>query len=82
MPFLAAGLRLKLAWRKQLGAGKDMRFYTRMAEAAPATAFIAQAVNQTYQLANIQGHGERYMPVLPGILADGANCSPSPKETK
>jgi len=50
-------------------AGKDMRFYTRMAEGAPAAAFIAQAVNQTYQLANIQGHGERYMPTLPGILA-------------
>src|SRR6266576_2694746 len=39
-------------------AGKDMRFYTKLAESAPATAFIAQAVNQTYQLANIQGHGE------------------------
>lgn len=51
-------------------AGKDMRFYTRLAEAAPATAFIAQAVNQTYQLANIRGHGERFMPTLPGILAE------------
>jgi 3-hydroxyisobutyrate dehydrogenase-like beta-hydroxyacid dehydrogenase len=51
-------------------AGKDMRFYTKMAEGAPATAFIAQAVNQTYQLANIRGHGERFMPTLPGILAE------------
>lgn len=51
-------------------AGKDLRFYTRMAESAPAIAFIAQACNQTYQLANIQGHGERYMPTLPGILAE------------
>ena len=34
-------------------AGKDMRYYTKLAESAPATAFIAQAVNQTYQLANI-----------------------------
>jgi 3-hydroxyisobutyrate dehydrogenase-like beta-hydroxyacid dehydrogenase len=50
-------------------AAKDMRFYCRLAESAPATAFIAQAVNQTYQLALLQGHGERYMPVLPGILA-------------
>ncbi|MEO8754730.1 MAG: NAD(P)-dependent oxidoreductase [Casimicrobiaceae bacterium] len=55
-------------------AGKDMRFYTKMAEGAPATAFIAQAVNQTYQLANIQGHGERFMPVLPGILAELNGC--------
>ncbi len=55
-------------------AGKDMRFYTRLAESAPATAFIAQAVNQVYQLANIQGHGERYMPLLPGILAELNGC--------
>ena len=50
-------------------AGKDMRFYTRMAENAPAPAFLAQAVNQIYQLANVMGHGERYMPTLSGILA-------------
>ena len=56
-------------------AGKDMRFYTRLAESAPATAFIAQAVNQTYQLANILGHGERYMPTLPGILAELNGCT-------
>ena len=51
-------------------AAKDMRFYTRLAENAPAAAFIAQAVNQVYQLANIRGHGERFMPTLPGILAE------------
>jgi len=55
-------------------AGKDMRFYTKLAESAPATAFIAQAVNQTYQLANIMGHGERFMPTLPGILAELYGC--------
>jgi len=55
-------------------AGKDMRFYTRMAENAPAPAFIAQAVNQVYQLANVQGHGERFMPVLAGILAELNGC--------
>ena len=31
-------------------AGKDMRFYTKLAEQAPAAAFIAQAVNQTLHL--------------------------------
>src|ERR1700688_1286199 len=51
-------------------AAKDMRFYTRLAESAPAAAFIAQAVNQVYQLANLRGHGERFMPTLPGILAE------------
>ena len=55
-------------------AGKDLRFYTRLVESAPAIAFIAQACNQTYQLANIQGHGERFMPVLPGILAELNGC--------
>jgi 3-hydroxyisobutyrate dehydrogenase-like beta-hydroxyacid dehydrogenase len=51
-------------------AGKDMRFYCRMAEGAPAPAFIAQAVSQIYQLANARGHGERFMPTLSGILAE------------
>jgi len=55
-------------------AGKDMRFYTRLAESAASTSFIAQAVNQTYLLANVQGHGERFMPVLPGILAELNGC--------
>jgi 3-hydroxyisobutyrate dehydrogenase-like beta-hydroxyacid dehydrogenase len=50
-------------------AGKDMRFYCRLAESAQMASFVAQAVNQTYQLANSQGHGERFMPVLPGVLA-------------
>ncbi len=51
-------------------AGKDMRVYCKMAESAPAAAFVAQAVSQIYQLANVQGHAERYMPTLPGILAE------------
>ncbi|MEO8752302.1 MAG: NAD(P)-dependent oxidoreductase [Casimicrobiaceae bacterium] len=55
-------------------AGKDMRYYAKLAESAPVASFIAQAVNQTYQLANIQGHGERFMPVLPGILAELNGC--------
>jgi len=51
-------------------AGKDMRFYTRLAEQAPAAAFIAQAVNQTLHLCNVRGHGDRFLPVLPGLLAE------------
>jgi 3-hydroxyisobutyrate dehydrogenase-like beta-hydroxyacid dehydrogenase len=51
-------------------AGKDMRFYTKLAEQAPVAAFIAQAVNQTLHLCNVRGHGERFLPVLPGILAE------------
>ncbi len=50
-------------------AGKDLRFYCRMAEAVPAPAPVAQAVNQVLIAANVEGHGERMLPVLPGILA-------------
>jgi hypothetical protein len=41
-----------------------------MAETATAPAFIAQAASQTYQLANARGNGERFIPTLPGILAE------------
>jgi hypothetical protein len=47
-----------------------MRAYTRIAENVGVAAFIAQAINQTYRLALNEGHGERFMPVLPGILAE------------
>jgi 3-hydroxyisobutyrate dehydrogenase-like beta-hydroxyacid dehydrogenase len=69
MPWVLEGDDSKLKGPIRI-AGKDMRFYTRLAEAAPATAFIAQAVNQTYLLANLRGHGDRFMPTLPGILAE------------
>jgi 3-hydroxyisobutyrate dehydrogenase-like beta-hydroxyacid dehydrogenase len=36
----------------------------------PAAAFIAQAVNQTLHLFNVRGHGDRFLPVLPGLLAE------------
>jgi 3-hydroxyisobutyrate dehydrogenase-like beta-hydroxyacid dehydrogenase len=51
-------------------AGKDLRFYCRMAEAAGALTPIAQAASQLYQLANTRGHSERFMPTLPGIVAE------------
>ncbi len=51
-------------------AAKDMRTYTRMAEAARATTFIAGICSQIYQMAEIGGHAERFMPVLTGILGE------------
>ncbi len=51
-------------------AAKDIRTYARLAETAGVATFIAQAVNQVMRLAVTQGHGERYVPVLPGILAE------------
>ena len=50
-------------------AAKDMRFYNRMAEDAGVATPIAQAISQTYRLVVNQGHADRFMPVLPGILA-------------
>lgn len=51
-------------------AAKDMRFYCKLAESAPASAFVAQSISQVYQLALLQGHGEKYMPTLSGIIAE------------
>jgi len=53
----------------RIGA-KDIRTYGRMAENAGVAVFIAQAVNQTLRLALNQGHADRFLPVLPGILAE------------
>ena len=51
-------------------ASKDIRYYAKLAEEAQSLAFIAQAVNQSLQLAQTRGHGDRFISVLPGILAD------------
>jgi 3-hydroxyisobutyrate dehydrogenase-like beta-hydroxyacid dehydrogenase len=50
-------------------AGKDMRFWCRLAEGAGTPAFIGETICQTYRMANALGHGDRFMPVLPQILA-------------
>ena len=47
-----------------------VRFKIVRLEQAPAAAFIAQAVNQTLQLFNTRGHGDRFLPVLPGLIAE------------
>lgn len=69
MPWVRAGDDSHLKGPLRIAA-KDMRTYARMAETAGVAAFIAQAISQTYRLALNEGHGERFMPVLPGILAD------------
>jgi len=53
---------MRIAW-------KDMRYYNRLAESAPASTIIASAVSQVYGLANLMGHQDTFMPALPGILA-------------
>jgi 3-hydroxyisobutyrate dehydrogenase-like beta-hydroxyacid dehydrogenase len=69
MPWVLEGDDSRLKGPLRIG-GKDLRFYCRMAEAAGAPAFIAQAASQIYQLANARGNGERFIPTLPGILAE------------
>jgi len=50
-------------------AAKDIRTYSRMAENAGVAIFVAQAVNQTLQLALNRGHADTFLPRLPGVLA-------------
>ncbi len=49
---------------------KDIRAYARMAEDAEVAVPVAQAINQQFRLVLNEGHADRMMPVLPGILAE------------
>jgi 3-hydroxyisobutyrate dehydrogenase-like beta-hydroxyacid dehydrogenase len=51
-------------------AGKDMRAFCKLAEGAGMASFVAQSIAQLYILANAQGHADRFMPTLPGIVAE------------
>jgi 3-hydroxyisobutyrate dehydrogenase-like beta-hydroxyacid dehydrogenase len=50
-------------------AAKDARYYTHLAEATPAVAFLGEAVHQLYTLAGIQGFGDSYLPRLIDAMA-------------
>jgi 3-hydroxyisobutyrate dehydrogenase-like beta-hydroxyacid dehydrogenase len=50
-------------------ARKDLRYYTSIAEQLPVTAFLAEAVHQTYVLAENLGYDSRYIPRLIDALA-------------
>ena len=49
---------------------KDIRAYTRMAEDAGVATPVAAAVSQQFRLVVNEGHADRMMPVIPGILAE------------
>jgi 3-hydroxyisobutyrate dehydrogenase-like beta-hydroxyacid dehydrogenase len=49
-------------------AQKDVRYYTRLAGAFGSTAFLGEAVHQTFVLASAQGEGENYVPALARAL--------------
>ena len=73
MPWVLQGDDSRLRGPLRIGA-KDLRFYCRMAEGAPAPAPIAQAISQVFQAAIVAGEGERMIPVLPGLLAAANRC--------
>jgi hypothetical protein len=47
---------------------KDVRYYTRLAEAVGSTAFLGAAIHQVFTLAAAQGEGESYVPALARAL--------------
>ena len=53
----------------RIGA-KDIRTFTRMAENAGVATFVGQAVNQMLRTALNQGYGDRFLPIMPGIVAE------------
>jgi 3-hydroxyisobutyrate dehydrogenase-like beta-hydroxyacid dehydrogenase len=58
---------------------KDVRYYTRLAEAVGSTAFLGAAVHQVFALATAQGEGESYVPALARGLGkvNGVSIGPS-----
>ena len=55
-------------------AGKDLRFFCKLADSVAAPVPVAAAITQLLALVNAAGHRERFMPVLPGILAEMAGA--------
>jgi 3-hydroxyisobutyrate dehydrogenase-like beta-hydroxyacid dehydrogenase len=61
-------------------AQKDVRYYTHLAEAVGSTAFLGEAVHQTFTLAMAQGEGEAYVPAIARGLARANGIELGPKE--
>ena len=51
-------------------AGKDLRYYTNMAENLPLVSFIGEAIHQTLILASTMGYAKRYLPRLVDLMGD------------
>ncbi len=47
---------------------KDLRYYTNMTENMPAASFLAEAVHQTFVVADNLGYGDRYVPRLIDVM--------------
>ena len=59
---------------------KDVRYYTHLAEACGSTAFIGEAVHQTFTLANAMGEGESYVPALARALGKVNGVAVGPRD--
>ena len=61
---------------------KDMRYYCELSKATPTTGIVADAVYQTYMLAKVLGHGDKYVPRLFDVLGEinGVRVSAVDKE--
>jgi len=55
-------------------AGKDVRVFCKLADSVAAPVPVAAAVTQLLALVNAAGHRERFMPALPGVLAEMAGA--------
>jgi 3-hydroxyisobutyrate dehydrogenase-like beta-hydroxyacid dehydrogenase len=51
-------------------AGKDLRYYTNMTGGLPVVSYIAQAIHQTFLLAEVMGYGKRYIPRMVDFLGE------------
>jgi 3-hydroxyisobutyrate dehydrogenase-like beta-hydroxyacid dehydrogenase len=68
MPFLDDGKPGSMLF-SLVNAGKDLRYFTHMAEELQVGAFIGEAVHQTFVTASNVGGGEKMIPELLNILA-------------
>lgn len=49
---------------------KDMRYYTELTKSTPSTGIVSDAVYQTFMLAKVLGHGDKYVPRLFDVLGE------------
>jgi 3-hydroxyisobutyrate dehydrogenase-like beta-hydroxyacid dehydrogenase len=51
-------------------AAKDLRYYTNLAENLPVSAFIAEAVHQTFVTGLVRGYGDKFVPRIINLLCE------------
>lgn len=54
-------------------ATKDLRYYTNLAEKLPISAFVGEAVHQTFVTALARGYGDKFIPRLVDLLCEVNN---------